>query len=181
MAISEGSEDTPLGQPDSARVATPGSTDSMQGTDIRSSSVMTNDFARIKGFEIPMAGVSHLNPDRKAPNGSSVLPANPTADHGVNAENGIPQPKLPPACIAGLRVLDLSTGSPRGSGSPSSEKLTPVSDSGGTGSAMSPSKLLRKFELYSGNPRASSVPASPSHGPRTASRAKLSQDDFHSR
>lgn len=186
MADLEGSESLPAGPIQSVHIAAP-FTDLMQGIEADSSSHMTSgnaEFLRMKAFTYPTTGVSPLNPDRKAPNGSSISPADFPADHAAPAEKAIPQPKLPPACVAGLRVLDLSSGSPRaasGSGSPSSGQLTPVSDSGGAGSAMSASKLLKKFDLYSGSPRTSSLPASPSQGSRAASRAKLSQDDFHSR
>ena len=141
-----------------------------------------SEFPRIRGFEVPTAGISPLNPERKLSNGSPVTAADSAIVNGERIEKAVAQTKIPPACLAGLRVLDLSSGSPRGangSGSPSSGKLTPASESGA--SAMSPSKLLRKFDLFSGNTRGSSLPASPSHAPRAASRAKLSQDDFHAK
>ncbi|GAQ77586.1 Cyclic nucleotide phosphodiesterase [Klebsormidium nitens] len=144
----------------------------------------SSNIPRIRGFEVPTAGISPLNPERKVSGGAAIPAADPAFGNGERIEKAVPQAKTPPACLAGLRVLDLSSGSPRaanGSGSASSGRLTPASESGATGGAMSPSKLLRKFELFSNNPRGSSLPASPSHGPRSTSRAKLSQDDFHAK
>jgi hypothetical protein len=141
----------------------------------------------IKGFELPQTPPSIASPPEhgnKVPNvGQSSSAGNrlSSPDKGMGSLSVVP-----PACVAGLTTLDLSSGSPRPArrpGSPSNGKLTPVPESGGGRGPSSLGGGLRKLELFSNSSHASSSTGSPisRNGSRTIPASKLSQDDFHSR
>lgn len=141
----------------------------------------------IKGFELPQTPpiiASPPEPGNKVPNvGESSLAGHrlSSPDRGMGSHS-----VAPPACVAGLTTLDLSSGSPRPAqrpGSPSNGKLTPVPESGGGRGPSSLGGGLRKLELFSNSSHASSSTGSPitRNGSRTIPASKLSQEDFHSR